>query len=97
MLTRASTLQFLCPGQPQATLRQYVARRQHEGGTNDHAHSIDLILLILVHPESRVDSSDTTSAIPICSHGRGLRHEGNDLRVEVVKKTLICQPNKVAC
>ena len=48
------------------------------------AHSINLVLLVLVHPETSIDSPDTTSSIPICRLGCVGWDERNDLRVKVI-------------
>ena len=58
-------------------------------------YSVDLILSVLVYPESSIDTPHTTSSIAICRLGRMRWDMGENLRVKVIQDLTIGKPDKI--
>jgi hypothetical protein len=59
-------------------------------------YAVYLILLVLVNPESGIDTADTPSSVPIDCLWRMSGHERDDLGIEMLEKRGISQPHKIA-
>ena len=70
-LTRVNIPHFSGLIQQQAMHRRYEANGQLLSASSSQlTHSVNLVLPVLVYPETSVDSPDTASSIAICGLGR---------------------------